>query len=195
MAATRRRGKELEKAILETGWDQLMEQGYTRFTFEAVAERAKTGKAVLYRRWPTKASLLLAVINHHAGPPLDAPDTGSLREDTIILLRSVNRLGDSAASLFSIVLGTYFDGTETTPSALRTQLLGDRRLGMARIIDLAVGRGELSAAPSELVSTLPLDLLRHQLIMTLQPVPEATIVEIVDTAFLPLLDLKKPATT
>lgn len=34
--------------------------------------------------------------------------------------------------------------------------------------------------------TAPFDLFRHELILNLRPVPDATIVEIVDTVFLPL---------
>src|SRR5664279_1296951 len=99
MTATRRRGAALEEAILEAGAKQLVENGYPGFTFEAIAERAKTGKAVLYRRWPDKEALLLAVLAHQGfGTPAEIPDTGSLREDVITLLRSANRLGDSGAA-------------------------------------------------------------------------------------------------
>src|SRR6187551_7596 len=101
MTATRRRGPALEDAILDAGWDQLTSAGYAGFTFEALAERAKTGKAVLYRRWPDKEALLLAVLAHRGfGAPVEVPDTGSLREDVITVLRAANRWGDSIAALF-----------------------------------------------------------------------------------------------
>lgn len=187
MTATRRRGTALEEAILDAGWRQLLAGGYAGFTFEAIAERAKTGKAALYRRWPDKEALLLAVLTHrYLGMPSEAPDTGSLREDVLALLRSANRLGDSAAAVLSTVLGAYFDETETAPAQLRARLLGDRDLAMPRIVERAIERGELAAALPPRVAALPFDLFRHEMIMNLGRVSEQTIVDIVDTVFLPL---------
>ena len=187
MTATRRRGAALEGAILDAGWEQLIEGGYPGFTFEAVAERARTGKTALYRRWPDKEALLLAVLAHRGlGTPAEVPDTGSLREDVLTLLRSLNRLGDSGAALFSTILGAYFDETETTPAQLRAQLLGDRTLAMTEIVQRAIDRGELTADLPPRVAALPFDLARHELLMNLSRVPEETLVDIVDTVFLPL---------
>jgi AcrR family transcriptional regulator len=187
VTTTRRRGATLEEAILAAGWQQLMQEGYPGFTFEAVAERARTGKAVLYRRWPDKESLLLAVLAQQGfGVPAAIPDTGSLREDVLTVLRSANRLGDSGAALFSTILGAYFDETETTPAQLRAQLLGDRGSAMARIVQRAIERGELAGPLPPRVMTLPMDLVRHELMMNLRRLPDATIVDIVDTVFLPL---------
>jgi hypothetical protein len=54
------------------------------------------------------------------------------------------------------------------------------------ILARAVRRGEADPAKlTEQVTRLPVDLVRHDLIMTLAPVPEATLVEIVDEVFLP----------
>ena len=43
----RRRGEELETALLAAAWDELVEAGFARLTMESVAARAKTGVAVL----------------------------------------------------------------------------------------------------------------------------------------------------
>jgi AcrR family transcriptional regulator len=187
MTATRRRGTELEDAILAAGWEQLLAEGYDGFAFEAVAERARTGKAVLYRRWPDKEALLLAVLaSQGLGVPVEVPDTGSLREDVLTLLRSANRLGDSAAGLLSTILGAYFNETETTPAQLRARLLGDGSVATAQAVQHAIERGELPAALPPRVVSLPGDLLRHEVMMNLSRVPDETIVDIVDTVFLPL---------
>ncbi len=190
MAATRRRGATLEAAILDAGWQQLVEKGYPGFTFEAIAERAKTGKAVLYRRWPDKEALLLAVLAHQGfGAAAEIPDTGSLREDVLTLLRSANRSGERAAALFSTILSAYFNDELTlTPARLRAQLFGDHSRALTQVVQHAVDRGELppEGLPARIV-TLPSDLIRHELIMNLSRVPDETIVDIVDTVFLPLV--------
>ncbi|MCO6003758.1 TetR/AcrR family transcriptional regulator C-terminal ligand-binding domain-containing protein [Actinoallomurus purpureus] len=49
-------------------------------------------------------------------------------------------------------------------------------------------RGEIDPARlTPRIAELATDLLRHELLMTLQPVPEETITEIVDDIFLPLV--------
>ena len=83
----RRRGEELEAALLEAAWEELVSAGFARLTMESVAARAKTGVAVLYRRWPRKDDLVLDAIQHYgATHPVEIPDTGSLRGDMIGLL-------------------------------------------------------------------------------------------------------------
>lgn len=190
-APTRRRGAALEAAILDAGWQQLAEAGFGGLTFEAVAARARTGKAALYRRWPDKESLLLAVLHHRGfGAQTEPPDTGSLRDDVLAQLRLLNRQGDEMASFISIVLGAHFsDEITITPAELRVRLLfGERSRAMDAIIDQAVERGDLPAdgLPSRVVS-LPGDLVRYEMIMSLARVPDQTIVSIVDTVFMPLV--------
>ena len=190
MTSTRRRGAALEEAILEAGWEQLVEQGYAGFTFEAVAERARTSKAVLYRRWPDKETLMLAVLGQsEVGKPTQIPNTGSLREDVIALLRAANaKIGDLMPALFSTILGAYFNETRTTLAELRATFLGIRAAAMEQIVQQAIDRGEIppdGLAPR--IVTLPFDLIRHELFMNLHPASEATIIDIVDTVFLPLV--------
>lgn len=195
ITATRRRGQELDDAILEAGWRVLLVRGYAGFTFEAVAERAGTSKPVLYRRWPAKEQLLIAVLEHRLlESAVATPDTGSLRDDVIAHLRGGNRFGDVAPALFSTFFGAFFDETATTPAQLRALLLGDRGLGMTAIVERAVARGELppNGLP-ERVAALPFDLLRQELIMNLAAVPDEVIVDIVDTVFLPLARAQRAA--
>lgn len=63
--------------------------------------------------------------------------------------------------------------------------------GMAVIIARAVERGEID--PSRLsprIASLPLDLVRHDLIMSRSPVPDPALIEIVDRIFLPSSEAK-----
>ena len=125
-------------------------------------------------------------MRHGARAVAEEPGT-QLRGDVLEMLRSANRLGDSGAALFSTILGAYFDETETTPAQLRAQVLGDRSLAMTEIVQRATERGELVTALPPRVLALPFDLLRHELLMNLSRAPDETIVDIVDTVFLPLV--------
>ncbi|WP_137992878.1 TetR/AcrR family transcriptional regulator [Streptomyces vilmorinianum] len=88
-ASLRRRGPVLERAILEAALEQLSTVGWNGLTMEGVAAGAQTGKAAVYRRWPSKEDLVADALQ--AGlPTLDeAPDHGSVREDLYQLCRRV----------------------------------------------------------------------------------------------------------
>ena len=116
------------------------------------------------------------------------PDTGSLRGDVIALLTEANESRYTMAAVISVQLGAYFQETETTPADLRGQLLGDRPPAIEAIMSRAVERGEVTAAAlTPRLVNLPFDLIRHEALMTLAPIPPETIVEIVDDIFLPLV--------
>ena len=61
---TRRRGAELEEALLEAAWQELEERGYAGLTMENVATRAGTSRPVIARRWRSKAELTIATLRH-----------------------------------------------------------------------------------------------------------------------------------
>ncbi|MFT4042085.1 MAG: TetR/AcrR family transcriptional regulator [Gordonia sp. (in: high G+C Gram-positive bacteria)] len=186
---TRRRGEELEAAILDAAWKQLLDYGYSGLTFEAVAERAGTSRPVLYRRWPTRAELVHATITHRGKHTVvTIPDTGTLRGDVLAVLREMNANRADYIAMMASSLGEYFADGGLTPRELRAIFIGDRVSTMRLILDRAVERGE--ADPARLTTRVvnaASDLYRHEVLMTLQPVSDAVLVEIVDEVFLPLV--------
>ncbi|MDQ1294760.1 MAG: hypothetical protein QG608_2645 [Actinomycetota bacterium] len=191
---TRRRGRQLDDALLEAAWEELISGSYAAFTVEAVAHRARTSRHVLYRRWPTRGALALAAIHQHDLRNARAtPDTGSLRDDVIELLQHANDNRQRMAAIISMHVGTYYHETGTTPSDLREALLSHQAAHMDTIIRRATERGEIDPARvSPRIVSLPHDLFRHEVIMTLRPVPSSTIIEIVNEVFLPLITGRLP---
>jgi AcrR family transcriptional regulator len=189
---TRRRGAVLEEALLEAAWEELTSVGYARFTIEGVAARAGTSRPVIYRRWPQRAELAMAALRHfsrHEQVP-EPPDTGSFRDDLILLLKDMSSRRSALVALFSVQMSEYFAETGTTPAELREQFLAarERPFGFDRLLRRAIERGEID--PEKLtprVTALPGDLLRHELLMTLRPASDEAITEIVDEVFLPLV--------
>jgi AcrR family transcriptional regulator len=113
-APTRRRGGILEAAVLEAAWQELTETGYAAFTMEGVAARARTSRAVLYRRWPNRPELVVAALRHHTKlTAADAPDTGTLRGDLLALLRNMSSGVGEVAGVLSFLIADYF--TEAAP--------------------------------------------------------------------------------
>jgi AcrR family transcriptional regulator len=117
----RRRGEELEAALLEAAWAELVEVGFARLTMESVAARAKTGVAVLYRRWPRKDDLVLDAIQHYgATHPVEIPDTGSLRGDMIAMLSGFSNVRVSFAAVVSAAFSGLLassGGRSSSPTA------------------------------------------------------------------------------
>jgi AcrR family transcriptional regulator len=190
---TRRRGADLEDALLDAAWEVLVEDGYRGFTYEAIAARAGTSRPVLYRRWPQRDLLARAAITRHwRQHPLVVPDTGSLREDALAMLRTAVVGRASLITMLSTQLLDYFRDSGTSFDELRTSF---REPGaptvFTRIVERAVARGELPGMPHpQRVVDLPFQLLQHDLVMTMRPTPEETLVEIVDDVWLPLLGVR-----
>jgi AcrR family transcriptional regulator len=185
----RRRGADLEDAILDAAWEQLAAEGYGRFTIDTVAARAHTSKPVLYRRWKTSEELLIAAIRHRgAVAEVPDPDTGTLRGDFLALLRRSNTLRGDMAALLSGMLGSYYSQTGLAPADLRKLFLEGRPSATARAIERAVARGEIDPARlTPRIASLPYDLWRHEVMMTLKPVPDHVLRQIVDDIFIPLV--------
>jgi AcrR family transcriptional regulator len=183
----RRRGAALESAILDAGWEQLIEAGYERFTVDAVAARSSSARSVLYRRWPSRMALLEAVIRRRGEiDVVEVPDTGSLRGDVLALLTEFSERRSRIVGLIAVWLGVFFDEDGGSPEQVREWFLPDGPSGMDVIVERAVARGELERVPPRRIVALPADLIRHELFMTMTAASPATIAEVVDDVFLPL---------
>lgn len=196
-AVSRRRGAELDAALLEAAWDELTAVGYADLTFEGVAARAKTSRPVLSRRWLNREDLVLAALRHHAATtPIEVPDTGALRSDILTLLRTMTARVDEIVGVLSFLVADHFREANLPPSVVREkarvkatwrdQALADTPATMRRILDRAVARGEISAAVLDTrIASLPVDLIRHDLLMAQAPASDEALAEIVDQIFLP----------
>ncbi|MFZ2624709.1 MAG: TetR/AcrR family transcriptional regulator [Propionibacterium sp.] len=183
----RRRGAVLERAILDAAWQQLSDKGFENFSYESVAARAGTSKPVLYRRWPTRSELVVAVLRHRITErSLYLPDTGSLRGDVIDMMGQVN---EKRAEMFALQTGAglYFEQTHVSPAQLRERALAGLPSSMDMVLARARARGELGVELPEGVASLPFELLRAQILMTMVPLSQEAIVSIVDEIFLPLV--------
>lgn len=191
--ARRRRGPALEEALLDAAWTELTERGYDELTIDGVAVRAGTSRAVLYRRWPNKQELVLAAVAHEvAKDVVVAPDTGSLRGDAIALLRQANKVRVGLVVPLLTRLGGFYQQTGSSLADLETLVRGRRDAALNQAIQRAIDRGEIEPDQvTERIARLPVDLFRYEVLMTLRPLPDEAIEEIVDTVWLPLLERRK----
>ncbi|WP_233104220.1 TetR/AcrR family transcriptional regulator [Haliangium ochraceum] len=73
------------RRVLDAALVELASSGYAGFRMEAVASRAGVNKTTIYRRWPSRAELIAALVSRMRTPlrasPL--PDTGQLESDLV----------------------------------------------------------------------------------------------------------------
>lgn len=185
----RRRGDALEQALFNATLDELKAVGYRRLTFDSVALRAGTSKAVLYRRWSNRQELVIAALSaSRPAVPGPAPDTGSLRGDVLAVFEHI---GEGWNSLpLDIGLGLLTDTAGDVK--LHEYFLRRIKQSSAAIIMPALtraeARGEIAtSALPERVITLPFDLVRHEIVITGNPPTSAAVIQIIDDLYLPLL--------
>jgi AcrR family transcriptional regulator len=185
--SSRRRGKVLEAAIFKVVLQELAEAGYVKFSIERVAARAGTSKPVIYRRWPTRARLVYAALR--ASRPIlsfEAPDTGTVRGDIMLILRRVSEMVDDLGP--EAIFGLIAEFLHESDSSLFAEVHERSAKMMMEILNRGVERGEIAAGKlTPRLAALPLDLARHQLVLLQQPLSAQDIEEIVDRIFLPLV--------
>lgn len=179
----------MEQAILDAAWAELHAVGYASLTIEAVAARAATSKPVIYRRWSSRAALVLAAWSRQVPTSQETPDTGALRSDLLALFTRIARRADSMMNeMIAGVMGEAFRHPEVTAVLHERLKAAPLSEAVGTIVRRAVERGELRPVHLPLRATrIPLDLIRNESMIYCAPITDETIAEIVDDVYLPLL--------
>lgn len=178
---------ERESELLSVTLQLLQQHGYDRLTVDEVAATAHASKATVYRRWPTKAELVLAAFVEGVSQDAEPPDTGSLREDLIRIGDTVCAQSKQHAATMRAVLGEV-SRNPALNDAMQSQLVDQRRAMMKKVLRQAVDRGELEAeeANGELWDLLPGYLIFRSVIQN-RPATRRTVRAIVDDMIMPSL--------
>ena len=141
----RRRDPSRDEAILAATLVTFAEEGYAGVSIEGVAARAGVGKATIYRRYASKAQLVVEAVR--AGACLDdhLPDTGDLRSDLTGMLRAmVDRLRSAGGPVLITFAAERLLHPELAAEFDRS-VIGAKRAHARSLIAGAVRRGELPA--------------------------------------------------
>ncbi|GAA1344676.1 TetR/AcrR family transcriptional regulator [Saccharothrix algeriensis] len=174
----------LRRAALEV----MAEVGYRALTMDAVAARARAGKATIYRRWESKLDLVIDTCTHLATENLAEPDTGSLAGDLREFLSSFaaflsGPIGKAAQAL----VGELPHEPELATAFRETFLIAQRDV-LRRILERADERGELRAdAPRGMAVELAGAALIYRLMLTGDPLDLPFVDRVVDQVLLPLV--------
>ncbi|MBB3456356.1 AcrR family transcriptional regulator [Rhizobium sp. BK313] len=141
-----RRNPEAEAAVLAAAKELISEKGYAGFSVDEVARRAGAGKTTIYRWYPTKADLFIAIYTTERTTFVPLPDTGNLVEDLVQYTTSLWRFWRShpaGAALRGLIAEAQ--GTKEALGALRERFLPERTADVKRMLTIAAARGEVRA--------------------------------------------------
>ena len=176
-----------EAELLAVTLELLQEHGYDRLTVDAVATTARASKATIYRRWPTKAELVLAAFVEGTRQVAVDPDTGTLRGDLLRLGEAICAHVSTHASTIRAVL-VEVSRSADLDAIMQEQFLDQRKALMSHVLAQAVDRGEIevSAITEDLWDVLP-GYLIYRAVLTGRAPSRRTIEDLVDNLLIPSL--------
>jgi AcrR family transcriptional regulator len=189
----RPRDEAREQAILAAALELLAEVGYEAMSIEAVAVRAKSSKATIYRRWPGKAELVAdAIKRQHGGEEYRVPDTGSLRGDLLAVIQWMfdAMAGPDGGLMCGLAVAVRAD--PALGQALESRSHESKTKIAEAIVARAVARGELPARTdfSPIMEVAPGCALMRA--MSGQPLDRQYAEHLVDRILIPLLHSTRP---
>ena len=195
----RKRDHTRDPEILDAAIEVLAESGFDGMTIDMVAARAKAGKATIYRRWPSKADLVLdAVACMKAADlaPERLPDTGTLRGDLVAMIRP-RSIEEGERKLR--IMGGLFGMISTSPelaTAVHEAIL-EPRLAVNRLfLRRAVDRGEISADRDiELLARVASGMAAFRMLVEQKPLDAEYLTSLIDHVILPAAGIAPEART
>ena len=174
-----------EAELLAVTLRLLQEHGYDGLTVDAVASEARASKATVYRRWPSKAELVLAAFIEGVNQVAVAPNTGTLRGDLLKIGEICCEHTHQQASTLRAVL-VEVSRHPALNDALQHQFLDQRKALIRHVLQQAVDRGEIAEAviTDELWDLLPGYLVFRSIIPD-RPPTRRTVQMLVDDFIMP----------
>ena len=132
-------------AIQHATLKELARAGYRGMSMESVARRAGVGKAALYRRWPSKRAMIVALIADWGAEAAETPDTGALEGDIkLFLTATLKWFADPLNSGIFLALLAEAKRDPKLKAMLYSGLRERRQAAAEKILQRGITRGELS---------------------------------------------------
>lgn len=174
-----------EAELLAVTLRLLQEHGYDGLTVDAVVSAARASKATVYRRWPSKAELVLAAFTEGVRQAAVQPNTGTLRGDLLKLGEVCCQQIHQHASTIRAVL-VEVSRHPALNDAMQRQFIDQRKALIQHVLQHAVDRGEIAQAAitDELWDLLPGYLIFRSIIPN-RPPTRHTVQVLVDDFMIP----------
>jgi AcrR family transcriptional regulator len=176
-----------DDAIIDATIEVLVRDGYDRLSMEGVATAAGVGKATVYRRWSSKAELVIDAMAM-LKPALDTIDTGSLDGD--IELMTAASCSPYSQRLFEVMVSicSALPREPDLLEAFRTRFTEPRIARTTQLLERARDRGELGPEVDiAMAASLVPSLMLQRALMTGKPAGRAYAEQVVGSVLLPVL--------
>ncbi len=194
----RKRDHSRDPEILEAALEVLAETGYDGMTIDMVAARAKAGKATLYRRWASKADLVIeavACLKRNDLDPANPPDTGSLRGDLIAMIKPPTIEQAERKLRVMAAIASMISRSPELAETARAAIVEPRLALNRRVLQRARERGEIPAGVDiDLVATISASMVTYRTLMLGTPATREYLVQLIDDIILPAAGLPRDAT-
>jgi len=121
-----------DEAILAAVRDLLTSRGFAGFSVDDVAATAGVGRQSVYRRWPTKAALVVAAMGALAAEA--PPGTGTLAGDLGALVERTRTAYAGAQRSVLLDLHAALAGDPAARAAFEEQFVAPRRAALAALL-------------------------------------------------------------
>lgn len=140
----RPRSSEADQAILQATLDLLAEVGYQAMSIEAIAARAKVGKATIYRRYASKEELVADALESRFGEEEPTPDTGSLWADLEVVIGDIveTTLSDLGRQTLALIISTASSSPQFA-QIYYAKYIAPHRNELTVLFERAKARGEI----------------------------------------------------
>jgi AcrR family transcriptional regulator len=176
--------------ILQETLAVLAESGYDGLTIDKVAARVGAARATIYRRWPTKADLVLQAVQHLSRDDAGVdhlPDTGTLRGDLVaMVLRQNEQEQEYRLRVLAGVASLALTEDPRLGQAAATAGVGAWAEAVELLLSRAVDRGEYSPTDVQAVAqVMPMMCLARA--VTRQPLTHEFSLALIDGVVLPAM--------
>ena len=142
-APGRPRSQTARKAILKSTLQLLQKTGFTELSIEAIAARARVGKATVYRWWPNKAELVMEAFVFAVEAQLRIPTSGSAEK---VIREQMKRWTQIFDSPLGRVIAAVIGAGQSDPAMLEAfqhQYVEPRRREARKLLREAMRTGEI----------------------------------------------------
>lgn len=187
----RKRDHSRDADILDAVLDVLAEVGFAGLTMDLIAQRAGAGKATVYRRWTSRDQLVLDAVARMKQGLIDLdnlPDTGTLRDDLVALIRP--QAADVAERRVRILVGlTTLLGVSPEHAAAVDDVMNRPWVDAYRLLfRRAIERGEIAEPEDiEVVLRLVPSMAAYRVLIERRPVDRPYLVSLIDHLLIPAL--------